>query len=104
MPNSAEKNSSLISQLEDVVGKFHVLTASEDLAVYECDGESLDVARPDIIVLPSSTEEIQEVVKIANLFNLPIVPRGAGTGLSGGATTIVGGICLALTRMTKLLK
>lgn len=86
------------------MGKDYVLTDPVDLSVYECDAETLDIARPDIVVLPASTKEVSAVVKIANEFKLPFTPRGAGTGLSGGATTVAGGISLVLTRMKRILE
>ncbi len=100
----SEKFRQLISELKRVVGEGHVLSSQVDLSVYECDGETLDIARPDLVVLPASTEEVQAVVRLANRYFVPVTPRGAGTGLSGGATTVVGGISLALTRMTKVLE
>ncbi len=90
-------------ELVAVVGRQNVLSSPVDLAVYECDGETLDTARPDLVVLPGNTEEVSEVIKLANRYKVPVSPRGAGTGLSGGATTIMGGISLVLTRMKKIL-
>ncbi len=81
----------------------YVLSSVVDLAVYECDGESMDVAIPDLVVLPSSTEDVQKVMQLANKYKVPVTARGAGTGLSGGATAIMGGICLVLTRMSKVM-
>src|SRR5439155_13871533 len=74
------------------------------LSVYECDGDTLDIAVPDIVVIPGSTEEVQSVVRLANKYKIPITPRGAGTGLSGGATTIRGGLSLVMSRLTKILE
>jgi len=81
-----------------------VLTDNVDLAVYECDAETLDFARPDVVVLPDSTEQVASIIKIAAQYGLPVTARGAGTGLSGGATSIMGGISLVLTRMNKVLQ
>src|SRR5579883_1295981 len=92
----------LEAQLRTILGDRNVLTSPVDLAVYECDGETLDMAVPDIVVLPATTEEVQQIVRLARDFKVSITPRGAGTGLSGGATTIMGGISLVLTRMNKL--
>ena len=80
-----------------------MLHQATDLALYDCDAETLDVARPDIVVLPASTEEVSEVIKVANRHKIPFTPRGAGTGLSGGATTVMGGISLVLTRMSRII-
>jgi glycolate oxidase len=93
----------LVGQLKEVVGARNVLYEPVDLACYECDGETLDIARPDVVVLPGSTAEVQAVVRLAARASVPFTPRGAGTGLSGGATCIGGGISLVLTRMTKIL-
>src|SRR5437588_12526647 len=93
----------LADELKRVVGARYVLTSDVDLSVYECDGETLDIARPDIVVLPSSTEDVQAVVGLANKYKVPVTARGAGTGLSGGATTVNGGISLVLTRMTRII-
>lgn len=90
-------------ELKAIVGDEYVLTSPVDLAVYETDGETLDAAIPDIVVLPSSTKEVREVILAANRAGVSFTPRGAGTGLSGGATTVYGGISLVLTRLTKVL-
>jgi glycolate oxidase subunit GlcD len=100
---STSDNHQLEQELIAIVGKDNVLSSPVDLAVYECDGETLDTARPDLVVLPASAEEVAEVIKVANRYKVPVSPRGAGTGLSGGATTIMGGISLALTRMKKII-
>lgn len=92
----------VIDQLALIVGKENILTQRVDRAVYSCDAEMLDTAMPDIVVLPESIEAVQKVVKLANRYRLPFTARGAGTGLSGGATTICGGIALVLTRLTKI--
>ncbi len=93
----------LIKELSLIVGDYHVLHKDVDLALYDCDAETLDVARPDLVVLPANTEEVAAVVKLANQHKVPFTPRGAGTGLSGGATTVMGGISLVLTRMNKII-
>jgi len=97
------RNLELERKLKAIVGEDNVLFEPEDLLVYECDAETLDTALPDVVVLPGSTEEVRDVVKLAASMGIPITPRGAGTGLSGGATTISGGISLVLTRMTRIL-
>ncbi|MDR3612386.1 MAG: FAD-linked oxidase C-terminal domain-containing protein [Candidatus Obscuribacterales bacterium] len=102
MPNPITKK--ILQELQAVVGLPYVLTGDVDLSVYECDAETLDVARPDCVVLPANTEQVAKIVKIANKYQIPFSPRGAGTGLSGGATTIMGGISLVLTRLNKILK
>lgn len=94
----------LEEELRAIVGDSHVLTKKAELALYECDAETLDIARPDIVVLPGSTEEVSAVVRAAFSYGVPVTARGAATGLSGGATTIMGGISLVLTRMTRIIE
>jgi len=94
----------LEAELVGLVGRDYVLSSPVDLSVYECDGETLDIARPDLVVLPGSTQEVQAVIKLASQRGVPFAPRGAGTGLSGGATTVMGGISLVLTRMTRIIE
>lgn len=96
-------DSTIETQLRDIVGDKFVLSSRVDLAVYECDGLTLDVASPDLVVLPKSTEEVAAVMALAFANKIPVSPRGAGTGLSGGATTVFGGISLVLTRMNRIL-
>ena len=96
-------DSKLISRLTEIVGEGYVLNQPEDLLVYECDAETLDIARPDLVVLPETTEEVSQIMRIARENGLPVSPRGAGTGLSGGATTVAGGISMPLTRMKKII-
>ncbi len=95
--------SALAEELVRVVGKNYVLSTPLSLALYECDAETMDVARPDLVVLPKSTAEVQRVVELANKYSIPFTARGAATGLSGGATTIYGGISLVLTRMNRII-
>lgn len=94
----------LRDELERVVGKDYVLSTPVQLALYECDAETMDVARPDMVVLPLTTDQVSQVVKLANKYNIPFTARGAATGLSGGATTVYGGLSIVLTRMTRILE
>jgi glycolate oxidase len=93
----------VIEELRRIVGREHVIDAPNDLRIFERDA-SIEGALPDAIVLPASTSEVASVVKVAAKHRIPIVPRGAGTGLSGGAVTIKGGIALQLTRMRRILE
>ncbi len=95
--------SPVVDELRRAVGRDHVITAADDLRIFERDG-SIEGAAPDAVVLPASTEEVAAVMKIAARHSVPIVPRGAGTGLSGGAVTIHGGIALQVTRMRRILE
>ena len=96
-------NPTLVEELQAVVGDAYVLHDHADLIVFEYDG-SVDKALPSAVVLPASAEEVSEVVRIARRHDLPIVARGAGTGLSGGAVAEHGGLLMPLTRMTRILE
>ena len=93
----------MIGELRLIVGDMYVVDSPEDLIVFEYDG-SVDRALPEAVVLPAGTEQVSRVIKVAAKYGLPVVARGAGTGLSGGAVADKGGIVLALTRMTRVLE
>ena len=94
---------SIISEVQSILGSRNVLTAPEDLALYEYDG-SVDRARPDLVVFPSSTADVSQIVRLAVKHDVPIVGRGAGTGLSGGALPRGAGIMIAFARMNRILE
>jgi len=93
----------IIQDLEQIVGTTGVLSSAEDLLLYEYDG-SVEEAHPDAIVFPRRKQDVVEIVKLANRHELPIVGRGAGTGLSGGALARRGGIVMAFSRMNHILE
>ncbi len=90
-------------RLFDVVGEKGVLDRADDLALYEYDG-SVDKSRPEIVVFPRTTKEVSEIVRIAAEYKLPLVGRGAGTGLSGGAIPRAGGIMVGFARMNRIVE
>lgn len=92
-----------ISELQSVVGTPNVIYRPEDLIVYEYDG-TIDRGHPSVVVLPANTDEVAAVVRLAVQFDLPVVPRGAGTGLSGGALATEGGIVVVTSRMHRILE
>jgi glycolate oxidase len=98
-----KNRAALIRALKDAVGDTYVLVEKEDVVVYEQDGSILQVM-PEIVVLPANTEEVAAVVKAARAANVPIVPRGSGTGLAGGAVPAEGGVIIVLTRMNHILE
>jgi glycolate oxidase len=93
----------VISQLEKIVGKGAVLTAKEDLNAYSYDGTTTWAHMPDVVVLPTTAEQVSRILKLANEKRIPVTPRGAGTNVSGGSIPIKGGIVLCTTRMNKIL-
>jgi len=97
------KLSPLVRELTRLVGPDAVLWRPEDVMLYECD--ALSCARqPQAVVFPISTEQVVALVKLAARENLPVVARGAGTGLSGGSVVTEGGIVLAFARMKKIVE
>jgi glycolate oxidase len=90
-------------KLVKLLGPRGYLDLPEDLSLYEYDG-SVDKARPDIVVFPRSTEDVVAIVTISRDFDVPIVGRGAGTGLSGGSIARAGGITIAFARMNRILE
>ncbi|MBI3663463.1 MAG: FAD-binding protein [Acidobacteria bacterium] len=93
----------IIRELQEILGKRSVLSAHEDLMMYEYDG-SIEVARPDVVVFPKTTPDVVRIVQLANRHQVPITSRGAGTGLSGGALARQGGILIVFSRMNKILE
>jgi glycolate oxidase len=97
-------SASFVDELRSVVGAASVVTEPEQLRVYECDGLTGHRAIPEIVVLPRSTEEVQAVLRACHRERVPFVARGAGTGLSGGATPTAGGVVVSLARMDRILE
>ncbi len=85
------------------MGPRGYLLRPEDLKLYEYDG-GVDKAQPDLVVFPQSTDEIAALVRIANQHGMPVVGRGAGTGLSGGAIPRAGGMMISFARMNRILE
>ena len=95
-------NLALIRELESLLDKQSVLHLPEDLALYQYDG-SVEKALPDVVVFPRTTDEVSQIVRLAARYDVPIVGRGAGTGLSGGALARTGGVMLVFARMNRIL-
>jgi glycolate oxidase len=96
-------NATLARELEQLLGPQGVLVCPEDLLLYEYDG-SVEQARPDCIVFPRRKEDVVGIVKMAARYETPLVGRGAGTGLSGGALARRGGIVVTFSRMNHILE
>ena len=93
----------LIRELGHMVGKGGVLSCAEDLVLYEYDG-SVEQGRPDCVVFPRTTAEVSGIARLAGRFGVPLVGRGAGTGLSGGALARHGGVLVVFSRMNRILE
>src|SRR5438067_6192837 len=94
----------IIEELRDIVGDENVLSEPDELLVYECDGLPQHKHPPRAVVFPNSTEETSEVLALLHDEGISFAPRGAGTGLSGGALAINRGIVIELARMRKILE
>ena len=94
---------SVISRLEEITGNKGVLRSPEDLAVYGYDG-TFEEHRPDVVVLPNTTEQVSEIVSMAGRERIPVVARGMGSGLTAASVPFQGGIALAMTRMNRILE
>ena len=93
----------LIRALEGAVGAKYVLWRPEDLAVYAFDG-TIEKSTPHAVVLPDGAEEVAKVVRACNALGVPVTPRGAGTGLSGGSVPAKRGVVIATGRMRRVLE
>jgi glycolate oxidase len=93
----------IVRELERAIGKERVLSSPDELFAFEFDG-TIERALPQAVVFPDNTEQVATAVRIAFRHDVPVVPRGAGTGLSGGAVAAVGGVIIALTRMKRILE
>ena len=94
----------VVRQLAAVVGAANCFSEPAALRKYESDGLTSFKTTPGAVILPASTEEVVEAVRIARRANLPIVPRGSGTGLSGGAMPLPGCVVVGLSRMRRILE
>ncbi|MGE5061764.1 MAG: FAD-binding oxidoreductase [Betaproteobacteria bacterium] len=97
------RRDALVSQLREIVGEHYALFEKEDVVVYEQDGSIFQVM-PEIVVVPGDVAQVAAVIKLAKEADVPIVPRGSGTGLAGGAVPAEGGIILSLARLNRILK
>src|SRR5437773_3244643 len=93
----------VVGALVGIVGKENVISGEQELLVYECDAYTLEKHLPNVVVLPCSTEEVAEIATLCSRHSFPIIPRGAGTSLSGSVLAVTGGVMIALGRMNKIL-
>ncbi|WP_279244287.1 FAD-linked oxidase C-terminal domain-containing protein [Candidatus Litorirhabdus singularis] len=93
----------LIAELRTLLPAAAVLTATEQQRPFECDGLSSHTGLPLVTLLPTTVAEVQAVMRLCHRLGVPVVCRGAGTGLSGGATPWAGGVLLVLSRLDQIL-
>lgn len=87
-----------------LLGPEAVLAGDSERRVYDCDAYTVERAAPTVIALPRTTDEAASVIRLCHRLGVPFTPRGAGTGLSGGATPVAGGVVISTTRMNRILE
>ncbi|MBI4268792.1 MAG: FAD-binding protein [Candidatus Rokubacteria bacterium] len=95
---------SVLDALERIVGPGGVVSTPEGRLVYECDMHTFYKGAPDVVALPGSTEQVEAIVRLCRRERVPIVPRGSGTGLIGGAMAAAGGVMVGMNRMDRILE
>ncbi|HZK66990.1 MAG TPA: FAD-binding oxidoreductase, partial [Chloroflexota bacterium] len=93
----------LIQELAQIVGREDVFSSRRDILVYEYDSTP-DAFEPEVVIFPSNAAEVSAIAKLASREGITMVPRGAGTNLSGGTLAIKGGIVLGVSRMKRVLE
>ena len=94
----------IINEFRAIVGNKGLITEREQLRTYECDGLTNFRVVPSAVLLPSTGEQVQEIVRVCHREHIPFVARGSGTGLSGGALPFEGGIVISLARLNRILE
>jgi glycolate oxidase len=93
---------SLVAELSRLLGDGGVLTAHSEMVVYECDGFTIEKNCPDVVTFPRTTADVQAIVRLCNEYDVPFLPRGAGTSLAGGTLPVDGGVLIVFTRMREI--
>ena len=101
---TVSKKSLIVSQLKKFTNEENVLSENEEIKPYETDGLAAYKQTPLAVVLPENTKEVSEILKFCNQENIKVIPRGAGTGLSGGALPLQDAILLGLGKFNKILE
>src|SRR5262245_8598885 len=96
-------NREVVNRLRRILEPARVVDDETDVLVYVCAGLPLCKRRPDVVGFPKTAEEVAQIVRVANEYRIPFLPRGAGTGLSGGALAVEGGIVIEMQRMNRIL-
>jgi glycolate oxidase len=103
-PVDPERRGQVASSLRAVLPERCVLHAPEDTRPYECDGLAAYRQLPMVVTLPDNEEQVLAILKVCRELNVPIVPRGAGTGLSGGAQPLADGVVISTARLNRILR
>jgi glycolate oxidase len=102
--NYNKVDQTILKKLGDIVGKKYLITDRNDLVSYAKDETSDSEAFPEVVVKPDNSKQVSEIMRLANEHLIPVTPRGLGTGVSGGALPIMGGILLSLERFKRILE
>ena len=97
-------DSAFLVELRSIVGPSGLIVQPDELRTYECDGLTNFRQMPLAVVLPSEGAQVQPIIAACNRYKVPFVARGSGTGLSGGALPVEGGIVLSLARLNRILE
>ncbi|MBW1973915.1 MAG: FAD-binding protein, partial [Deltaproteobacteria bacterium] len=93
----------IIKEIESIVGKENIFYSKEELTCYSYDAR-VDGNLPDLVVFPLSAQDVSKILILANKYLFPVIPRGQGSGLTGGAIPIKGGVILSFTKMNHILE
>lgn len=96
-------NQKIFKELSTIVGKKHCTCHIEDLHCYSFDG-SKKVYMPEAVVFPGTTSQVSQILKLCSHHRLPVTVRGAGTGMTGGALPVAGGLVMTMTRMNRIIE
>ena len=99
----ASLDAAVARELRAIVGDDAIVSRASELKVYECDGWTIEKSSPDLLVMPHSTEEVSAVLRALHRRGIPFVPRGAGTGLSGGALPLAP-VMICTSKMNRILE
>ncbi len=97
-------STSHIEEFRKIVGGENVLTSAEALKAYSYDGTTNWIREPEVVLFPTTSQQVSDIMKIANAERIPVTPRGGGTNVSGGSVPWLGGIALVMTKMNRILK
>ncbi len=97
-------NPTILDEFAAIVGKNNLLTSQEDLITYSYDGTPMLKQVPEAVIIPENTDQVSPIMVVCSRHGIPVVPRGSGTGLSGGSVPVEGSVVLLLNRLNKILE
>lgn len=97
-------DNALFSEISDIVGSGNIYKSSEELEPYSHDETEDLIYFPELVVKPSNAEQISQLMKLCNKHRIPVTPRGAGTGLSGGALAVYGGLMISMEKFNRIIE